>query len=93
MERQTKGIWIPIEIWEDKSLSWNERILLLEIDSFTTKDKDCFISNEYIANLLNVSETTANKILSSLIEKGYVIKTAFDGGNKFRLIISNLKCK
>lgn len=93
MERQTKGIWIPIEIWEDKNLSWNERILLLEIDSFTTKDKDCFTSNEYIANLLNVSETTANKILSSLIEKGYVIKTAFDGGNKFRLIISNLKCK
>lgn len=46
MERQTKGIWIPIEIWEDKNLSWNERILLLEIDSFTTKDKDCFISNE-----------------------------------------------
>lgn len=90
MERQTKGIWIPIEIWEDKNLSWNERILLLEIDSFTTKDKDCF---KYIANLLNVSETTANKILSSLIEKGYVIKTAFDGGNKFRLIISNLKCK
>lgn len=89
MERQTKGIWIPIEIWEDKNLSWNERILLLDIDSFTTKDKDCFISNEYIANLLNVSETTANKILSSLI----IIKTAFDGGNKFRLIISNLKCK
>jgi DNA-binding MarR family transcriptional regulator len=83
MERQTKGIWIPIEIWEDKNLSWNERILLLEIDSFTTKDKDCFISNEYIANLLNVSETTANKILSSLIKKGYVIKTAFDGRRRY----------
>lgn len=83
MERQTKGIWIPIEIWEDKNLSWNERILLLEIDSFTTKDKDCFINNEYIANLLNVSETTANKILSSLIKKGYVIKTAFDGRRRY----------
>lgn len=44
MERQTKGIWIPIEIWEDKNLSWNERILLLEIDSFTTKDKDCLLA-------------------------------------------------
>ena len=83
MERQTKGIWIQIEIWEDKNLSWNERILLLEIDSFTTKDKDCFINNEYIANLLNVSETTANKILSSLIKKGYVIKTAFDGRRRY----------
>lgn len=83
MERLTKGIWIPIEIWEDKNLSWNERILFLEIDSFTSVDKDCFISNEYIANLLNVSETSANKILSSLIKKGYVIKTSFDGRKKY----------
>lgn len=51
------------------------------------------MSNKSYISLLNVSETTANKILSSLIERGYVIKTAFDGGNKFRLIISNLKCK
>lgn len=79
MERQSKGIWFPIEIWEAKDLSWSEKILLLEIDSFTSKKKDCFISNEYIANLLKVTETTANKILSSLIKKGYVIKTSFDG--------------
>lgn len=79
MERQSKGIWFPIEIWEAKDLSWNEKILLLEIDSFTSKKKDCFISNEYIADLLKVTETTANKILSSLIKKGYVIKTSFDG--------------
>ena len=36
MERLIKGIWIPIEIWQDKSLSWNEKILLMEIDSFTS---------------------------------------------------------
>jgi hypothetical protein len=82
-ERQAKGIYIPIEIWKDKSLSWNEKILFLEIDSFTTQDKDCYISNEYIAKLLNVGETTANKILSSLIKKGYVIKTRFDGRQRF----------
>lgn len=83
MERQSKGIWFPIEIWEAKDLSWNEKILLLEIDSFTSSDKDCFISNEYISNLLDVTETTANKILSSLIKKGYVIKTAFDGRRRY----------
>ena len=83
MERQTKGIWIPIEIWESKELTWNEKILFLEIDSFTSKDKDCFFSNEYIANLLGVTENSANRILSSLISKGYVIKTAFDGRRRF----------
>lgn len=83
MERQAKGIWIPIEIWESKELTWNEKILFLEIDSFTSKDKDCFFSNEYIANLLGVTENSANRILSSLISKGYVIKTAFDGRRRF----------
>lgn len=81
--RQVKGIWIPIEIWECKDLSWNEKILLLEIDSYTTKEKDCYISNEYISNLLGVTETSANKILSSLIKKGYVVKTSFDGRRRY----------
>jgi len=82
-ERQVKGIWIPIEIWKDKNLSWNEKILFLEIDSYTSNEKDCFISNEYISNLLGVNITNASKTLSSLIEKGYVVKTRFDGRRRF----------
>ena len=83
MERKAKGIWIPIEIWEDKNLNWNEKILFLEIDSYTSRDSDCYISNEYIAKLLGVTETSANKILSSLISKGYVVKTKFDGRKRY----------
>ena len=83
MERIVKGIWIPIEIWEAQDLSWNEKIILMEIDSFTAQGKDCFISNEYIATLLNVNVTYANKLLSSLINKGYVIKTRFDGRRRY----------
>lgn len=82
-ERQVKGIWIPIEIWKNEDLSWSEKILFLEIDSFTNQDVDCYISNNYIATLLGVSETTANKILSSLISKGYVVKTRFDGRHRY----------
>lgn len=83
MERIVKGIWIPIEIWEAEDLSWNEKILLMEIDSFTAKGKDCYISDDYISRLLNVNLTYANKLLSSLIKKGYVIKTRFDGRRRY----------
>lgn len=83
MERLVKGIWIPIEIWQDSNLSWNEKILLMEIDSFTSKDLDCFFSDDYISLLLGVHKTNANKILSSLISKGYVEKTRFDGRRRF----------
>jgi len=81
--REVKGIFIPIGIWTDGNLTWNEKILFMEIDSFTSKEKDCYISNEYIAKLLGVTETSANRILSSLINKGYVIKTRFDGRKRW----------
>jgi DNA-binding MarR family transcriptional regulator len=81
--RIVKGIWIPIEIWEAQDLSWNEKILLMEVDSFTSQGKDCYISDEYIADLLKVSERTARTLLSDLIEKGYIARTRFDGRRRF----------
>ena len=88
MERIVKGIWIPIEIWQDTDLSWNEKILLMEIDSFTAKGKECYISNEYIANLLGVAERTARGYLSHLIERNLVKVISFDG--RVRMLESNL---
>lgn len=81
--RQFKGIWMPAEIWLNHDLTWNEKILLAEIDSFTSRDRDFYMSNEYIANFLGVTETSANKILSSLIKKGFVVKTKFDGRKRW----------
>ena len=82
-QRIVKGIWIPIEVWCAGDLNWNEKILLMEISSFTDRERDCYVSNEYIARLLGVNETNASKILSSLIRKGYVEKTRFDGRRRF----------
>ena len=81
--RIVKGIWIPIEIWEADDLSWNEKILLMEIDSFTTKGKDCFISDEYISELLKINLVNANRNVNSLIKKGYIKKTRFDGRRRY----------
>lgn len=81
--RIVKGIWIPIEIWEAQDLSWNEKILLMEIDSFTAKGKDCFISDEYIADLVNTSIRNASRMMTNLIERGYVVRTRFDGRRRF----------
>ena len=83
MERIVKGIWIPIEIWMNKDLSWNEKILLIEIDSFTSKDRECYISNEYIAELLGVSVSWASKCLSHLLDLGLVRVVKFDGRKRY----------
>lgn len=94
MERIVKGIWIPIEIWEAQDLSWNEKILLMEIDSFTSQGKDCFISDEYIAEALKISVRSAATMVSNLIHKGYVKKTRFDGRKRYlESTLAELLCK
>lgn len=83
MDRQIKGIFIPIEIWQDNTLTWKEKVLLMEIDSFTSKDLDCYFSNEYIATLLGVKEDTASGLVRSLIRKGFIRQTRFDGRKRY----------
>ena len=82
-QRIVKGIWIPIEIWCADDLNWNEKILLMEISSYTNREKDCYMSSEYVAKLLNITERSAGRILSSLMRKGYVEKTRFDGRKRY----------
>lgn len=83
MERQFKGIWIPAEIWEATDLTWNEKIVLMEIDSFTAAGKDCYISDEYIGELVGVSPRTARTIVSKLVRLGYVNKPRSDGRKRY----------
>lgn len=55
----------------------------MEIDSFTSRGKDCFFSNEYISNLLGLKDRAARQCLYHLIECGYVRVTRSDGRNRF----------
>lgn len=82
-KRMFKGIWIPAEVWTDRDLSWNEKILLMEVDSYTATGKECYISNEYIAALLCTSEGQARRVMSDLVKKGYVRVVRFDGRRRF----------
>lgn len=80
--RKIKGIWIPIEVWQDTRLCWNEKILLMEIDSFTDAKDDCFFSNAYICDLLGVAERTAKMYVKNLLDLG-LITARFDGRKRF----------
>ena len=82
-QRIVKGIYVPIDIWKSKDLSWNEKILFLEIDSFTSREKDCYVSNEYIMELLGVTERSARRIMSHLIELGLIEVVKFDGRRRY----------
>lgn len=82
MDRAFKGVWIPKEVWLDKSLGWSEKLLLVEIDSLDNDD-GCWASNEYFAEFFNLSKDRISKLISSLKKKGYVsVELVYKEGTK-----------
>ncbi len=67
-----EGIWIDIEILKDEKLSIQEKFILAIIKALD-KDKGCYASNRYFADLLNVTSKRASDIIRSLIAKEYVV--------------------
>lgn len=70
-----KYVSIPIEIWNLSELHPNERVLLAEVASFEQNGRECFMSNEHVAEFLHVAESTARRYLKTLIDGGYVIRS------------------
>lgn len=79
MGRPRKGIYVPFEIWRAKDLSWEEKALLIEIDSLTSRGMECYFSNSFIAEMMGIQERSASGLIASLIKKGYVRQLRFDG--------------
>lgn len=85
--RDFKGIWIPKEIWMDRSLSYFEICLFSEIHSLNG-EKGCYASNEYFCSFFNERERKIQEGISKLKQKGYVIQESFDG--RTRILRTNI---
>lgn len=70
LKLETKGVWIPICIWDNKDLTLQEKAVLVKVESF----KECFASNEYLSGFVNVSVSRIKQVLKSLEEKGYIFR-------------------
>lgn len=71
-ENNLKGLWIPYEILTNEHLSDKEKHIYSLILFFSKNDRFCTISNKYIANIVNLSDTRVSKLISSLSKKNYV---------------------
>ena len=70
-KRKTKGIWIPIEIWEHDNLSLQEKVFIAEIDSLDN-NHGCWASNDYFSKHFNLSKNRVSSVISSLVNKGFL---------------------
>ena len=71
-QRQFKGIWIPKEIWINRDLTFQEKMILVEIDSYDDGEIGCFASNKHFMNLFNMTSSRVSQVIHNLQRKGYV---------------------
>ena len=71
MNRDFKGVWVSKEIWLDQTLTWMQKLLLVEIDSLDSHDH-CFASNAHFAEHLQLSKSRISDLVSSLEKAGYI---------------------
>ena len=82
-KRTFKGIWIPAEIWLDETLTLQEKVFLVEIDSLDNGE-GCFASNAYFAKFFNLSTKRCSEIINTLESKGHVkISYKYKDGTKY----------
>lgn len=62
LNHEFKGVWIPATIWLNTELSIQEKMLLVKIDSF----KECFASNQYLADFMGLSIPRVKAIIGNL---------------------------
>ena len=86
MERDFKGIWIPKEVWINKSLKLIEKLFLVEIDSLDN-EHGCYASNKYFSEFFGITKGRCSQVITKLNEKGLVdIKFKREG----KVIISRI---
>ena len=73
--RTFKGVWIPKDLYLEKGLSWTQKLILLEVDSFSNNGLPCFVSNEHLSQFTQASLSSVEKGISKLVQAGYLIRT------------------
>ena len=73
--REFKGVWIPKDLYLYEGLTWTQKLILLEVDSFSTNGLPCFVSNEHLAQFTRASLSSVEKSISKLVQAGYLVRS------------------
>ena len=82
-DRDFRGIWIPRAVYLSKEVNWYAKILFLEIHGLTEKGMECYMSNGYMASILNVSQRQVSRYVSELKALGWIEEVCFNGRKRY----------
>lgn len=72
MDKPSYYAIIPANVRYDKNLKANEKLLYGEITALSQQSGRCFASNDYFANLFDVTNIAISRWVSNLVKYGYV---------------------
>tara|TARA_Y100000004_G_scaffold197110_1_gene269814 strand:- start:1908 stop:2555 length:648 start_codon:yes stop_codon:yes gene_type:complete len=75
MNREFKGVWIPKKLYLEKGLTWTDKLIILEVHSFSNNGLECFVSNEHLAEFTQASLSSVEKSISKLVKQGIIVRT------------------
>lgn len=67
-----KGLWMPADILINGKLTDKEKIILSMIIYLSKENGYCFATNNYFADILNVTVVSISRIINSLKKKKYI---------------------
>jgi DNA-binding MarR family transcriptional regulator len=73
---------IPMSILTDKKLSSTDKLVYAMICGLSKKNGACWASNAYISSQLDLKKDTVSRVISKLVEIGYVKRKEFRNENK-----------
>ena len=62
---------LPSTIFYDKKVSANAKLLACLVANFCDRYGKCFVSNKYLGDVLNRSESTVSRLVAELVDAGY----------------------
>ena len=86
--KQNKGIWLPIELLNDKDTTFQEKLILVEVSQLTMLDKGCIASNNHFAELFKIKKESVSRSINSLERKGYISSHIVPGTRNHSRIIT-----
>ena len=72
MDKKSYYAIIPANVRYDDNLKDKAKLLYGEITALCNEKGYCWATNEYFANLYNVSKTTISTLIKNLIDNGYI---------------------
>jgi len=69
ISKKNKGVWLKAEVLFNTDMSLIEKVIVSVVNGYQAGNKDCFVSDTYLATLCSCNRSTINRNINSLVSR------------------------